>query len=623
MMTIAESTRTDASAVRASGNENVAMPTADWQTIVLAGQFPEGCTSESTALNDRLRFDSPRALVREPKYIETWSMDVGWHKRGTQVVQQDSENRKRASYPRRAIARESLAPKPERASAKQAAGRRKTDVAPRRSRESLRTRDEQFMQSLSEVAHDIRSPIAVAQQVIDTVLAQAQSSGSMNKSEIELMDIAAMRLQQASKISESILVNRCLERSKTLNIRKRFYPAQWRASVAPLLESVAARRRVNIVWEDWDRSMPRLYLDPNLLNRAVLNLTSHAVDASPFGSEVEISLKMDTLSSNELRLRIQHVGRPISEAILKRLNSMDQWSVASTDQRSEELAFRTARALIHGMGAELKAANMHDGVCYEVIMPVDAPQSLVRSWLVQNSVSPTALDTGSTSEIELNVVRATSVDNNFVDMQLQQNAGGNDFVYRVGEDKWVWLSINPTGSHHGSENLRRSVTQIEGVFRSDEYETGCMAQTVYRIRGYRVCQMRPMKGSFVQLTEAASLLAGQITKLTGQLVPAVDMLTGMTGDIHFRRATKKRKRLRRDHAQSSFAPKLSTIVRNNAASPTEAMSAGSDDTATIATRSLPATATELKALSEVSQLWRADQSALSRSHASLTRSQSQ
>ncbi|MEZ6078699.1 MAG: hypothetical protein R3C56_24400 [Pirellulaceae bacterium] len=82
-------------------------------------------------------------------------------------------------------------------------------------------------QMLVEAAHDIRSPIAVAQQILSTVSQRVRRDGQMTKAETELLDEAQLRLTQANRWAEGILVEQSLVHGQPVNVRRRFYPLQW------------------------------------------------------------------------------------------------------------------------------------------------------------------------------------------------------------------------------------------------------------------------------------------------------------------------------------------------------------------------------------------------------------
>lgn len=83
-------------------------------------------------------------------------------------------------------------------------------------------------QLLAEVAHDIRSPIAVAQQLLHSLSQRVTRGERLADAESELLNQASLRLTQAHQWAEGILLERSLEHGQPVNVRRRFYPAQWR-----------------------------------------------------------------------------------------------------------------------------------------------------------------------------------------------------------------------------------------------------------------------------------------------------------------------------------------------------------------------------------------------------------
>ncbi|MCA9160701.1 MAG: hypothetical protein KDA72_20360, partial [Planctomycetales bacterium] len=258
-----------------------------WQTLILRcgiqnnespSHASEGGSAASSDRGTYLRFDTPHKAAPNPWMLAHWSEDFGWHRSiepiaacqtpwATQDVLHDS-----------AAAQVNLHTQP--------VGGLPSSFST--ASDSLPAEQAHLSQMLAEAAHDIRSPIAVAQQILSTLSQRVRRDGQMTKAETELLDEAQVRLTQANRWAEGILVEQSLAHGQPVNVRRRFYPIQWLRGIQPLLNSLAIQHGVKLAWVGWDRSLPRLYLDANHLSRAVLNLVSNAIQASRPGSQIRV-----------------------------------------------------------------------------------------------------------------------------------------------------------------------------------------------------------------------------------------------------------------------------------------------------------------------------------------------
>ncbi|HBE67408.1 MAG TPA: hypothetical protein DDW52_04590 [Planctomycetaceae bacterium] len=513
---------TAATTVRAlpSGRGNAeSQSSALWQTYVLPS------VNWGDAADTIIRVDNEYANVAGPHYLDCWHADVGWHRRLQDLAPPPlpSNEESRASTGALSGSSAELPPSP--------ALRFDTDNDSLRSNESLKLNSE-IEDRIAEVAHDIRSPIAVAKQIVSAVAQQAQSTGTLSGGEIELLEIAASRLVEANKWAEGVLVQRCLQDGTPINIRRRFYPTQWKAAVQPLFHGLAVRKRIRLQWTGWDRSLPRLYLDENQLTRIVLNLVTNAIEASRIGSEIAIRVAVQNNVTQQLVLAIEDKGQGLSESTLKQINSNSLTDFSQTSTGSG-FGLGVAKSLIASLGGRLRAESSEaGGTLIRLTLPTDSPQSLLRSWLVQGMSTQDAQRLSGS--VEMYAVRCTGLSPQFVDTQLQQSAGGQDFVYRVGVDRWLWMTrsssnVRSEGLPAQLDDSLRRLRHMQG--RSLTHRT-CNGQLVYRIQ----CSDAdlPTDDLTKRVTEIAHLLSSQIERVMGGRVPSVDDLSIQAGSIVFR-----------------------------------------------------------------------------------------
>lgn len=501
---------------------------ASWQALVLPSSV--GLGSRSTQQSDPLllRVDGSSNSVAGPYVLSTWSADIGWHRQLTDLS-------------------DAMGPVGTTSGLDVQVPSRPTT----HSDDSL-DQNAELAELVAEIAHDIRSPIAVANQIVGAVSQQARTTGGLSNGELELLDVASLRLTEANKWAEGILVGRCLEQGTPINIRRRFYPPQWRSVVQPLLQGIASRKRVSLNWDGWDRSLPRLYLDENLLTRVVMNLVSNAIAASPMASEVSIHAAMKNEVTQRFALSIEDKGAGLNDLLMQQLNSNTLPNKNRNGLLGSGLGLRTAKTLVRSLGGELLAEHTPSGgTRVSISLPTDDPQSLLRSWLVQSlRDTPPKLS----SQIQLFAIRSSGQNPQFVDTLLQQSASLSDFVYRVGKDRWLWFTILPSNTTVSS-NLDAALGRLRDMRSGSDANRLCQAQLVYRVRG--IDPAAPQQQLHTRLTEVVHLLGSQIERLMAGRVPSVDDIGRHASSIVFRTADGATMRqVRQDVPEKSLVPQM-------------------------------------------------------------------
>ncbi len=137
---------------------------------------------------------------------------------------------------------------------------------------------------------------------------RVRKDGGLSEQEIELLDSANDRLSQATQWVDGILVPMRLTKAQT-NTSSTILSA----STAILCGARGPRncsraRRGDRDWVGWDRSLPRLYIDPNQLGRVLITLISNAVAASPRGSRLSLRVAWQTNVTQRLVIAIEDEG---------------------------------------------------------------------------------------------------------------------------------------------------------------------------------------------------------------------------------------------------------------------------------------------------------------------------
>ena len=414
-----------------------------------------------------------------------------------------------------------------------------------------------YKKLLTEAAHDIRSPIVTASQILRTISNRVRKNPQLSQSEVELLDQANLRLVQANDWAEGILLNRRLEQGRPLPVRKRFYPMQLQTSIRPLLESIASRRAVNLAWNGWERSLPKLYLDANHLSRVMMNLVSNAVDASLKGQLVSINVDWKKTICQPLQISVADQAGGISPELMQQINSSRFGDAESPAGRG--LGLKTTKSLVASMAGTISAHRREPrGSIFKVALPIDNPMSIVRSWLTRNTLRAHEHDNSVVQNVfvTIDLVRVSVLDLDFVDSQLQLGAFENELPYRVARDRWLWLAMR-------AENQAMPYSLTRTAKRLNDLH-GPASDVCRILQVFKTAEFRPsdLQGPKLQTGRMLSMIDAIVTKvaqLIGENVPITDQLAAVDRPVMQRPAGKQEGAFLRIDGQDQRRPNLALL----------------------------------------------------------------
>ncbi|MCA9192201.1 MAG: HAMP domain-containing histidine kinase [Planctomycetales bacterium] len=397
---------------------------------------------------------------------------------------------------------------------------------------------QRYEQLLSETAHDIRSPIAAAQQIIADVAERIHRS-SPASNEMSMLQSAQARLLQANDWAENILHARNLSPAFQVVMRKRFYPQQWQKAFAALIEPLAKREKVKISWVGWDRSLPRLYSDPSLLSRAILNLVTNAIVASKHATRVSVRVDSQAYVTQRLVIAIEDEGPGLPADLLRHINSLSELQLGA-DNESPGMGLSIAKGIVHLLGGSIAAqVGTQGGTIIRISLPVDNRFSLVRSWLLQ---SARRFPTNRVRSLSLHAIKSVNCSENLIDRYLQQAALDGEFPYRVAEDRWLWLAMDPLSNRPGAspeaqvlrsdnilQNIGKDLREFSRTKTSENHQSSAAIHTqlVYRIGTLHLDGLSSSTGERFVLHRVTELVGNRIGALTGDRVPPVDLIDSL------------------------------------------------------------------------------------------------
>ncbi|CAN7661484.1 ATP-binding protein [Phyllobacterium sp. LjRoot231] len=143
---------------------------------------------------------------------------------------------------------------------------------------------------------------------------------------------------------------------------------------APLVSLLSTRIRLEM---DIAHGLPKAFIDPQLIERALLNLVLNARDAMPAGGRVTIAVAQDYHSTGRvrggnamIRLTISDSGIGMDEATLKMAGEPH----FSTKTNGTGLGLATVRQLMERQGGGLSIVSApHRGTTIDLWLPVMSP----------------------------------------------------------------------------------------------------------------------------------------------------------------------------------------------------------------------------------------------------------
>lgn len=336
------------------------------------------------------------------------------------------------------------------------------DNAPQQSNTASEPPEGKYRKLLAEAAHDIRSPIASASQIVDAVSRRNAASSGLSTSDLGLLRIAQERLAQASNWTARILADQRLEGISNTQMKRRFYPAQWKSLMQPLLQFVAEEHGVRLLWINWERSLPKLYLDAELLSRSMLNIVTNAVQACQPGDQVSIRAGWSSDSASRFVIHVEDQGPGMPLKVLQALNGSSDLLLTDMARSSQVsnlgLGLGMTKRMVLKLGGNLTAQNsftqksIAQGAALRLSLPTDDLTAHLRAWLLRMDAA--APRTGAKRTFSLYGIRSAGGEPIKVDQQIANSVGDADLLYRFSQNGWLYYSARPI------EEVRQSMAQV-------------------------------------------------------------------------------------------------------------------------------------------------------------------
>lgn len=403
---------------------------------------------------------------------------------------------------------------------------------------------ERYRRLISEAAHDLRSPIATASQLITTVSERARGLGNVTPAELDMLDVANQRLVQASNWAAGILVDRRLEQLSAIAIKKRFYPKQWQTLMLPLLDAIAKDHSVRLLWLGWERSLPRVYLDVNHASRVLLNLVTNAIQASSMGSQITIRAEQSRAPATRLLVHVEDQGSGLNSSLMSIINSQTYADEPPHDSaRYAGIGLNTCRQLVEGFGGAISAEHLEPrGTRFTLAIPVDDLRLSLRSWLMRQANERIEGPAMPCSAFGLRV--GSAFEPAKADQRLHLSTGSNEYLHRASVDRWLCFTTDPQATYRKLKSLSQELQDLYGATQ---------------LRFLHIASSEPLvieQESFAKMQQVPGI-AEELYEVAGRgledEIPLLDDLQSDFGHLYSESLLRSHGRLRRaDGAQSTL-----------------------------------------------------------------------
>jgi PAS domain S-box-containing protein len=199
------------------------------------------------------------------------------------------------------------------------------------------------------VAHEINNPLAGMRNAFELI----KSSISPEHEHYELLGLIDREIERISAIIHQMyqLYRRSPQRASTFSL------SQVVGEVVYLLESAAGKRGVGLQFESADQAI-EVDLAEGEVKQVLYNLVRNAIQASPTGSTVELSIDEE---GSHLCVNVADRGEGIPDEIAPRIFDPFFTTKHGASESGMGLGLSVSRSLIEAMGGRIEVSNRSGG----------------------------------------------------------------------------------------------------------------------------------------------------------------------------------------------------------------------------------------------------------------------
>ena len=214
-------------------------------------------------------------------------------------------------------------------------------------------------QITTSLSHEVRNPLSAIKLNLQVIKKNAMLKGNDERR----IDISVQEVKRLERILQELL-----DFAKPLNLRRQ--PANVHVILrrcAELLDEKFKEKTLAVRF-DLEPAMPKVPLDSEKFQRAVMNLLFNAIDASPAGGTIQISIGMAWRNAQRYAsIRIQDEGTGIPRELLGEI----QKPFFTTKTRGTGLGLTNTERVVRDHGGWLEIDDRETGgAAFTLMMPV-------------------------------------------------------------------------------------------------------------------------------------------------------------------------------------------------------------------------------------------------------------
>lgn len=293
-------------------------------------------------------------------------------------------------------------------------------------------------QCVANIAHDFRTPLAVISDYASIV--RDGIVGSVNDQQKKMMEKVNTRAADLNQMANELLdISRMNAGMMCVCRRKVSIPDIVSRQGTMLIDRARAagiRFEVSVA-----ENLPRVYCDPDLIGRVIVNLAVNAIKATPQGSSVRL-WATPSHDHGQVTIGVSDNGPGIAQPELDRIfERFQKIADAASDQKGYGLGLAIAQKHCELNLSSLQVeSSVGLGSTFRFDLPVAKPKPVIAKWLhqIRNYRGPIGMiDVKLPSPTN----RRTSDD---FDRFLHRSLHKRDLLLRTSQDHWVLLLAWPT-----------------------------------------------------------------------------------------------------------------------------------------------------------------------------------
>lgn len=169
---------------------------------------------------------------------------------------------------------------------------------------------------LSDTAHDLRSPLAAARELVQLVVDGID--GPVSPQQRDHLETVVDRCNDMQQLIDDMLHHECM-RTGTPRLHKTWLsPSTLPNLVQPLVDSKLQRRALNLEWIGFESTLPPVFADVDKIRRLLVNLIENAIRVVPEGGSITVRTEISQ-SADRIRLSVSDNGAGMSAEKLRQL----------------------------------------------------------------------------------------------------------------------------------------------------------------------------------------------------------------------------------------------------------------------------------------------------------------